>query len=247
MTGFTLNWFLKDINGTQLTEKLPPRQDDWKQEVPTPKYEQTLLAQMVQLARQPRFKDLTKEQIFETVVQQKVKDVKKLAEDRVCSLDQVKPENQNEALLTLDPFMNTNEAEVSPSDEEIQLFYALVYCPTKVIKLFRFIDQLLSNESERTIIQTVVNMFQSEVITDVKSFTLAKEFYFVLASTLNLQYGNVVLAISTKTQLQAAIKNDLPFFANNTGLVEKCLRESQRDGVQDIIRNLGIISFPCFT
>ena len=49
----------------------------------------------------------------------------------MCSVDQVKPENQNEALLTLDTFMNTNEAGDFTSDEEIktgyQLFYANVF------------------------------------------------------------------------------------------------------------------------
>ena len=33
MSGFTLNWFLEAINGSQLTEKLPPQQEDWRQEV----------------------------------------------------------------------------------------------------------------------------------------------------------------------------------------------------------------------
>ena len=51
MTGFNLNWFLKDKNGSQLTDKLPPRQEDWKQEIPTPKYEQHWLEEMVQVAR----------------------------------------------------------------------------------------------------------------------------------------------------------------------------------------------------
>merc|ERR1711974_328654 len=59
MSGFTLNWFLEDSNGSRLTEKLPPRQEDWKQEVPTSKYEQPL-SEMVQLIRQLKSKNLTK-------------------------------------------------------------------------------------------------------------------------------------------------------------------------------------------
>ena len=104
-------------------------------------------------------------------------------------------------------------------------------------------DQLLSNESTRTIIQTSVNLFQSGIITDQTSFSLAKQFYHVLASTLDLQYGNVLLATSTNAQLQAAIRNDWPFFANNTDLVEKCLRKSHCEEIQEILQKLGMKFF----
>ena len=146
----------------------------------------------------------------------RLQNIKILEEDGMCSIGQVNTDNQTEATLELVPFFNTSKTEGSPSEEDIetgyQLFHAIVYCPTAVIKLFRFIDQLLSNERERTIIQTVVNLFQSGAINDQTSFTLAKKFYFVLASTLNLQFGNILLATSTKAQLQAMIWNDWPFF-----------------------------------
>ena len=139
-------------------------------------------------------------------------------------------------------------SEGLPSEEDIkagyELFHAVVYCPAEMVsKLFRFVDHLLSNESTRTIIQTIMNLFQSGVITDETSFTLAKQFYHVLASTLNLQYGNVLLATSTKAQLQDVIRNDWPFFANNTHLVEECLQESHCDGIRDNFQILGIVNF----
>ena len=43
LSGFTLSWFLEDSNSTQLTEKLPPRADDWKPDEPIPKYKQPWL------------------------------------------------------------------------------------------------------------------------------------------------------------------------------------------------------------
>ena len=54
------------------------------------------------------------------------------------------------------------------------LFHAIMYCPIPLVKLFAFVDQLLSNESTRTIVQTLVSLFQSGAITDEASFTLAK-------------------------------------------------------------------------
>ena len=128
----------------------------------------------------------------------------------------------------------------------LELFHAVRYCPSPmVMKLFRFVDQLLSSESSRTIIQTFLNLFQSGALTDETSFTLAKQFYSEVASTLNLQYGNVLLATSSNSQLKAVIRNNFPFFANNTDLIEKCLQESNCFGVQEILQTLGIMFF-CF-
>ena len=65
----------------------------------------------------------------------------------------------------------------------------------------------------------------------------------VVASTLQLHYGNILLATSTNKHLQAVIRNDWPFFANNTDLVEKCLQESHCEGIQDIAQKNGIVFF----
>ena len=60
-----------------------------------------------------------------------------------------------------------------------------------------------------------------------------------LATTLNLQYGNVLLATSTKSQLQAVRDIDGPFFTNNTDMVKTCTLDSKCDRLQDVIEDLG--------
>ena len=156
-----------------------------------------------------------------------------------------------EAFSKLVSNANTHKADGPSSEEDIEtgykLFQVVVFCPTMSIKLFRFVKQLVSNESSRTIIQTLVSLFQSGAITDEASFTLAKQFYNVLASTLNLQYGNVLLATSSNSQIKAVIRNDWPFFANNTDLIEKCLQEYNCFGIQDILPILGIMFFCRYT
>ena len=107
------------------------------------------------------------------------------------------------------------------------------------MKLYNFVDQLFSSESKRTIIQSYANLFHSGVLKGTTSTTLAKEFYLDLAATLNLQYGNILLATSTNYQLQALRDIDVPFFTNNTDLVITCNLDSQCDRLQDIIKNLG--------
>ena len=66
-----------------------------------------------------------------------------------------------------------------------------------------------------------------------------KEFYGVMANTFGLQYGNIMVATSTKSQLQAVIDNDWPFFGNNTEMVQSCLKDSKCGGIKDIIDSLG--------
>ena len=250
-SGFTLNWFLKDKNGNQLTERLPPRQEDWKQEAQTPKYEQPLLAEMVQLARKLRLQNMTKKEIMEEVIHNKLKNMETLEGYGMCSTGRVDPNRQNFVFSLVAPHVNTDRTDGPPlSDDDIEtgfeLFHAIDSCPpATVFKLFRFIDQLLSSESSRTIIQTMVNTFHSGSIADETSFTLAKQFYFVLASTLNLTYGDVLLATSTNAQMEAMIGNGLPFFANNTDLVAKCLQGFDCDGIEGILQKLGMFCCWC--
>ena len=238
MTGFRFSWRI---------EKLPPIQADWKEEVQTPKYKHPLLAEMVQFARQIRLHNMTTENVLENIVHKKFQNIRNLDEDGMCSMEQIKPDNQKEAFLKAVTNVNISRAGELTSDEDIktgyELFQAIVHCHTMVFKVFRFVDQLLSNESSRTIIKTFENLFQTGAITDKTSFTLTKRFYDILASTLNLQYGNVLLATLTNQQRQAVIENDWPFFANNSDLVKRCLQESQCEGLQnwDIFQNLGNI------
>ena len=243
ISGFTLNWFLEDRNGSQLTKKVPPRQEDWT--LITPKYKQPWLAQMVGLAHHFRTKqNMTRGQILEKVVQEKIRNNNILNEAGTCSMDQIKPQHLDEAFLKLVPFIDQRDFEGSDqtrSDEDTRtgfaIFHAIVFCP---IQLYHFVDQLLSFESSRTIIQAYVNLFHTKVIKDKTMISLMKEFYEILATTLNLEYGNILLATSTKSQLQAVIDNDWPFFTNNTDLVKICLLDSDCGVIQDIIQDLGI-------
>ena len=120
-----------------------------------------------------------------------------------------------------------------------EIFHAIIYCPSMNINLFQFVDKVLSSDNTRTIIQAIVNLFHSKILKDRESIGFLKEFYGVVAETLHLQYGNILLATSTKSQLQAVIDNDWPFFGNNTELVQSCLMDSKCGGVKDIIESLG--------
>ena len=248
-SGFTLNWFLKDINGTQLTEKLPALKDDWRQKLPIPKYKQPIFTKIIQLAKYLRTEqNMTKEQILEKVLQEKMFNVSVLKADGICSSDRIKIDNLGEAFTKL--VSPAPKADNLGSEEDVmtgfEIFNAIMYCPVKDIKLYLFVNQLLSNESSRSIIQTFVNIFRLGVIKDGRRKNLAKDFYKILATTLKLEYGNILLSTSTKSDVQAVIDNDWPFFTNSTDLVKYCLLSSNCEKIQQIIHGLGLY-FCCFS
>ena len=124
-SGFSLNWFLKDINGTRVTEKLPARQDDWKQEtpIPTPSYKQSLLYDMVQLAKELRLQNMTKKEIFKEVIHQKTQTSVMTKAGSMCSMGQVKAKEQKPVFSNLLSKVKTTQSteKLSVEDRVAQL------------------------------------------------------------------------------------------------------------------------------
>ena len=247
ISGFTLNWFLKDSNGTQTTEKLPPRQEGWRPEIPNPAYKDPLFQDMVKLAMELRLKNMNKGDILKEAIIQKLQRNVISDADKMCSMGQVKREYKESVFSKFRLVHNTtainSSGEMAKEDIEMgyELFHAVAFCPpAMVFKLYTFVDQLLSNETSRTVIQTIIHLLQNDTIADETTSKSANHFYHVLASILNLQYGNILLATSTEARLQDVIRNFWPFFTNHTDIVQKCLQESNCSIVQGIIQKLGM-------
>ena len=87
----------------------------------------------------------------------------------------------------------------------------------------------------------MVNLLQSGIITDKTNMALAKQFFLGVASTLELQIGNILLASSTNAQRQALMKTGCPFFTDDScKMVKTCLQDFERcDGIQRILQYLG--------
>ena len=211
------------------------------QQVPTPAYKQPLLHELIQLARVLRLQGKTKANILKEVIHQKSQmSVLQKADDN-CLMGQVKEDVFSKLVFSA----NTTKPSGEPSNQDIEigsdLFHAVMFCPAMIFKTYTFIDRLLSNESSRTIILTFTQLFQSGALKDRASFTLAKQFYQVFATTLDLQYGNILLVTSNTAQWKGMIRNDWPFLGNNTDAVQNCLEESNCDIFQKITENLGMM------
>ena len=159
-------------------------------------------------------------------------------------MEQIKYGFLERSFSNLVSFVEDSGQEGPFTDDDVatgfEIFYAIVFCPVNDLKLFQFVDHLLSHETSRTIIQNIVNLFKnSHVIKNPRRHMLTKKLYLRLAATLDLQYGKVLLASSTKAQLQAVIDNDLPFFTNMTDILKTCLSQSKCENIQEILHMQG--------
>ena len=237
MTGFRLIW---RVENPLLKDNLTEFDSNFDV---SPNYTQPLLDDLVQLASFLRSKrDMTQEQLLNEVIQEKVQNISSLEKSGRCYMDSIKSDYVESLFPELVSFVEQGTLRQSITNEDIrtgfEIFYAILFCPVMNIKLFRFVDQLLSVESSRTITQAFVNIFHTGVIQNQATLASAKEFYMVLAATLNLQYGNILLATSTRSQLQALIENDWPFFMD-ASLVKTCLFNNDCVNLQSILEKLG--------
>ena len=125
-------------------------------------------------------------------------------DDYKCSMKQLKSAYRYGVFSKVFANASTITSRVHITDVDIEtgyeLFHAVLFCPpSKVFKLYTFIDKLLSKETSRTIIQTVVHLFQSDDVPDETILNLAENFYKIMVSTLDLQYSSIMLAMSTKS------------------------------------------------
>ena len=249
LPAFKLNWFLEDRNGNKVTEILPANEEHWKRKVQTPNYEQYLsLAKIVQLARQFRLqRNMSERGMIEKVIYEKVKHVGLLDGKDMCSMEQVKHQNQTDFIGKVVPKILKVEGLLSKEDirNGFELFHAVVFCPETSIKVSRFVDQLLLDESQKTLINALVNLLRSDILKDTTIMASTKQFYFEVASILYLQYGNILVAMSNNSQRQALMRYDWPFFSNTSQLVEKCLEDSSCDGFQSMLQNMGNSIYVC--
>ncbi len=121
MSGFTLNWFLINSNGSLLTEKLPARAEDWKPDKQqTPRYREPLLADMVQLARQLRMQNMTSEQIKDKVIQEKIQRISILEDESLCSFDRITSQKLDSTFSELVSFVDKEEMKDPPTSDDLK-------------------------------------------------------------------------------------------------------------------------------
>ena len=179
---------------------------------------------------------MTKEEILTEVIYRKSRKNTMPEDDYKCSMEQIESYYRygvfSKVLSNASTTAKGQHITVGDTEIGYELIHAVLFCPpAMVFKLYTFIDLLLSQETTRTIIQTVVHLFQSDAVADETILNLAENFNQVVVSTFDLQYRSIRLATSTTA-------GNWPFITNYPDLVEKCLT-SNCDRFLDFSQNLS--------
>ena len=89
------------------------------------------------------------------------------------------------------------------------------------------------------LIQATVNTVQETDFKERENKKRMNQFYLVLEKSLNLQYGKILLATSSPSQLEDLIAKDVPYFSVYTSQVKDCLHEDSCQGVENLVTSLG--------
>ena len=214
VTGFKLNWFIQDINGIQLTEKLPAKLEDWKSMEVRPGYgTDDLLKKSVQLANKWLMQNMTQEHMISKIVQAKTKiEVNGLGiqigylNNSFCTSGQryVRHETLNNILDKL-LGNETDFQDTTNKSTEMGFFIysAIVFCSNTPKQLYKFFFDLVSKEAPRSILLALVNTIRSSSVEHYHDKLLLNQFYASLEKVLKLEYGNILQVISPSEDLES--------------------------------------------
>ena len=237
MTGFVLNWFLKDINGTEHRKKSSSESTTWKPISATPKYKEHILTvmvdQMIQERMHARIQNMTKEDI----IFEKERIALQTHNSETCL------EIQTNKLFNK---MNTNVKKfnkVTNIVEEdfmtgFELFLISFHC-SESTDIYKFLHNLISTQSPRTIIQTTVNTIQSDKIKERKNMITLGQFYLELDKIFQFQLGNILSAILSFSQIETMKDKDWPYFTHYQAAMDMCLNEHNCQMITKLTKDLG--------
>ena len=107
------------------------------------------------------------------------------------------------------------------------------------MKLYNFLVNLTTTQSRRTVLRAVINTLESPKLEEIVERSQVLEFFQALDRIFQLEYGKVLLAMSSSLQLEDMLERELPFLANYTEEVRSCLNASSCDDVKREVDSLG--------
>ena len=241
VTGFRLNWFIQDINGTKMTETLPARTHDWKSLEVTSNYTDDLFNKSVQLANQLRQQNMTQEDMVTKVVQE-ITHIKKegvfnigYLEDKFCSpVQSLSWQGYKAVNVVLDILIDnetTNTIVIEDLKAGFAIYSAVVFCSNTPKQLYKFFFDLVSKETPRTILLALVNTIRSSSLKTYSDKLQLNEFYHSLNLIMKPMYAQIITAISSRNDLKKMNDNGWPFFSNKT---DSFLESVQSDHYQNV-------------
>ena len=232
-TGFTLNWFIQDTNGTVVTKKRQDSLRNWKVKTTQPKHKDYWLDKMVELARQFRVQNTSTEELLEKIIRLKVVNTTFLKQSMECRNGQLKGVGKDDVFHEIHSLM-TDGSEGSVSDDDVKtgfmVFSIVIYCGQ--MKLHNFLENLLSTATPRDVIEALVNTIDSGGITEIVDEHMITEFYRTFKKTFNLQYDTILLATASEALVE-------PYASLYRESIEMCKNGTSCQSLSDAVKGLG--------
>ena len=238
MSGFRLTWFLRDQNGSQVKNEQKTHIQEWKQRHADPRPENPWLMRMVELARQARLQNISKE----VLIMRALNNSKLSSEDHYCSSGQLKYNDDFFAELeeAIKPITALTSFQNNDFDLGFMIFVAMTFCPQRTsIRFLIFFNDLIATQSPRVIMKTLVDTIQSGVINIRETKKGLNDLYLALEEEFDLQYGKVLLALSSKGELEDMLDKEWPFFDKYLEEVSLCLNGTTCDSLRNMTTMLG--------
>ena len=234
MTGFKLSWFIEYTNGTKVTESKPGRPDDWKSKAVEAKYQDDGLAKMVQLARQARLGNITREKLMDRVIREKVLNTSFRQSSTQCRDGQLNVNGKQKVFGEVFDLLNSGDEGAASEDDTLTgltIYSVVVFC--NQMKLEIFLDSLITTQTLQSILKTLINTIDSESVKTIVSKKMVSEFYHALKNTFNLQYDKILMATASEAHL------NLPYFLPYRKGMDKCRNGTSCYQISKAINSLG--------
>ena len=239
MTGFKLTWFLSNAKVASVASVAGVNQHT----------QEAYIVSLGKLANHARVNhNISREDIIRKTVIGKAEALKSDKFDYTsnCSRGEVNIKSVGYILDIIDFRLSVvpNVSSVTNEDIEtgIMIYSVIVYC-SEPIALSQFLHSLLSTQSPRTIIQATVNSIQYFRFEEQANRIRISQFYQALDKMLHFQLGKILLATSSKEQLEDLMAQDLPWIFQYSKEVHQCLNNASCQGVEDLVQNLGKILY----
>ena len=85
----------------------------------------------------------------------------------------------------------------------------------------------------------MINTLESGKLEGIVEGNQVLEFFQAMDRIFQLEYGKVLLAVSSRHQLEEMVERGLPYLADYTEVVRSCINGSGCEGVRKVVDTLG--------
>ena len=259
MTGFNLSWYISEKNGTSRPPKKSPPSQKWKPVQFIPGFRdanRNNLVRMVSLAKEVQSQNITWDQVKIRLVKEKYekgkdhkdensyntfKNIDRCVNGQYALQTRTKYINNINLGVSIPPDWTFDPGETTDDDIKMgfQLYSSAVSCPGQAEELYNFLARLIEQENGATILRAIVNTLVANQMTEEDSKQGLLSFYEKLHQIFNLQFGKILLALSSSTQLKAMKNQSVPYFDSIESDIQDCEEKEDCTGAMDLINELG--------